>query len=320
MVTTTTFRRGGQVSESEFQNPDGSVAREMRLFDADGRIVEERFWTGDGPSSLVVYSYDALGRLAAKANVAADGTRRRAERYEYDLAGRRTKMTFLAGAAGRAGGDEVCVHYAIEGSEQAHSVPGAVTLNVAYDDRQLPAEASFHDAGGEPLRRIVFSRDHDGRLLTETVLFPGESPFPELQLDAGKVPPEERARVAATLKAAFVDHVLNSTDYRYHANGRLLEQTMRMGTLSEERTTYKYGDHELPVAQTSRSRSHSVDIDDDGSVRTSDDTAALQHHEFAYQFDAYGNWTERVCSHRVEFEPLFRRSNIERRTITYFEP
>jgi YD repeat-containing protein len=94
-VSTVTFRHDGQVSEGEFHNPDGSVARWARVYDNDGRIIEEQSWRDDGPRSTVGYSYDALGRLAARGDVAPDGTRREAETCRYDGAGRKTKVTFL---------------------------------------------------------------------------------------------------------------------------------------------------------------------------------------------------------------------------------
>ena len=319
-ISTITFRRDGQVSESEFQNPDGSVARSFRLFDDAGRVVEEQWSTREVRTTVAIYAYDALGRLASKASVSPEGSRRDDERYEYDEAGRRTKTIFLPAAAAPAGGDGVCMHYAIEGSEQSHSVPGAATLTVAYDDRELPAEAGFHDASGQLLRRILFSRDRDGRLLSESVQFSGDSPFPDLPLDAGKIPPEERARLATAMKAAFVNQVLSSTEYRYDASGRLVERTSRMGTLSEDTTTYEYAAHEHPIGQTSRSSSHGVDADEDGTVLTGDDETTIHHNRFDHQFDASGNWTERVCSWRVHLEPVFNRSNIERRTITYYDP
>jgi hypothetical protein len=44
-----------------------------------------------------------------------------------------------------------------------------------------------------------------------------------------------------------------------------------------------------------------------------------QHNRYDYQYDSHGNWTERVGSYRIGSQPEFQRSNIERRTITYYE-
>ena len=40
---------------------------------------------------------------------------------------------------------------------------------------------------------------------------------------------------------------------------------------------------------------------------------------FEYTYDAAGNWTERIASGRFDRHPEFQRTNIERRTITYYE-
>ena len=312
-VSTVTFRHDGQVSQGEVHSPDGSLARWARVYDNDGRIIEEQSWRDDGPRSRVVYSYDALGRLAARGDVAPDGTRREAETCRYDGAGRKTKVTFLSQ-------DQAHTHYGVEGTEQAYGAPEAVTLTVAYDDRDLPTEASFHNANGGLVRRIVFSRDHDGRLLTEVVYFGGESPYSDLQPHADNVPLEERANMAAALKMAFEDRAFCNISYAYDSKGRLLERTMYMGTLSEELTVFEYDDYDDPIAETSRSRNRRVDIDDDGVVRTTvEERRVQQHNRYDYQYDSHGNWTERVGSYRIGSQPEFQRSNIERRTITYYE-
>jgi hypothetical protein len=312
-VSTVTFRHDGQVSEGEFHNPDGSVARWVRVYDDDGRTIEEQSWTDDGPRSRVVYSYDALGRLAAAEHVPPDGTRRETETCRYDSAGRKTKVTFLSHDHT---GTPIC--YGVEGTEHSYAVPEAVTLTVAYDDRELPAEASFHDANGGLVRRIVFSRDHEGRLLTEVAHFGGESPFPVSHADS--IPPEERARISAELKSAFEDQVFCNMAYRYDTRGRLLERTVSIGTLSEEHTTFEYDDHDDPIGEISRSRNRGVDVDGDGVVRTTEEEPrAQQYNRYDYQFDSRGNWTERVGSYRVGSQAEFQRSNIERRTITYYD-
>jgi len=65
-----------------------------------------------------------------------------------------------------------------------------------------------------------------------------------------------------------------------------------MGTLSEERTTFRYDDHDNPIAEISDSRSRGMDIDDDGAARTSEEEPRAHHHRFDYQYDDRGNWTE----------------------------
>jgi len=313
-VSTVTFRRDGQASGGEFHNPDGSIARWARVYDAGGRVVEAQSWMDDEPGTRRRYSYDTRGRLAVVEEEAADGGRRQAESYSYDAGGRKTKISALASAK-----PNVPILYAgFEGTEQAYGAAGAATLSVAYDDRELPAEATFRDANGALIRRIVFSRDREGRLLNEVAQFPDESPFSPGPNDA-TASTEEGAKMAAVLKAAFPDHVLSSTTYAYDENGRLLERTVRMGTLSEERTTFGYDDRDNPIAEILESRSRGMDIDDDGAARTSEEEPRVHHHRLEYRYDDRGNWTERVVSGRMGSEPEFQRGNIERRTITYHD-
>jgi hypothetical protein len=311
-VSTVSFRPDGQASGGESYNPDGSIARWARVYDDEGRIIEEQSWMDNGPRSRVVRSYDALGRPAAAEGIAPDGTRREAERCRYDSAGRKTKVILLP--------QEHIDCYGIEGTEHAYGAPGAVALSIAYDQSGLPAEASFHDASGGVVRRNVFSRDHDGRLLTEVAHFDGESPFPELPPPADNVPLEERASMETALKMAFEGGVFCKTMYAYDTKGRMRERIMYMGTLSEERTTFQYRDGDDPIADTSSNRSRRVGVEDDGVVRTTEEEPRAQHHnQYDYQYDTHGNWTERVVWYRTGSQPEFQRSNIEGRTITYYE-
>ena len=212
------------------------------------------------------------------------------------------------------------IHYRFEGTENTYSVAEAVTLTVAYDDRDLPVEGSFHDSTGGLARHIVFSRDHEGRLLNEVVHFGGNSPFPEIQRDADIVPLDKDPSMAAALAMAFEDRIFCNVAYTYDKKGRLLERTMFFGILSEERTTFEYDDSDYPTAETLRTRNRRVDVDDDGVVRTTEEEPDVQQHSrYDYQYDSHGNWTERVGSYRRGSPPAFQRSNIERRTLTYYE-
>jgi hypothetical protein len=57
---------------------------------------------------------------------------------------------------------------------------------------------------------------------------------------------------------------------------------------------------------------------DGGTVKSEDRPSPVQHVRFEYQYDAYGNWTERVVSQRMEPNTDERPSNVERRTIAYY--
>jgi hypothetical protein len=315
-VSAVMFRPDGQISDSETRNPDGSVARSARVYDVGGRIIEAQTWMDGGPRSRVLHSYDPQGRPMKTVQVAWDGTQRQIDTCGYDAAGHKTKITSLLS---RHPDIRIPIGYGVEGSELAYGAPGAATLTITYDDRGLPAEACFHGENGEVIRRIVFSRDSDGHVLTEVVYFGGEAPFPELLTQADNVPLEERAKMAALLKAAFAEQVFSSVAYAYDAKGRLVERTMRMGALSEERTTFQYDDFDNPVAETSESRACEMRMDDD-VARTKVEGTRVQHHRFDYQYDAHGNWIERVVWSRTGSQAEFHRSNIERRTIAYYQP
>src|SRR5882762_196197 len=143
-VSIVTFRHDGQVSDGECHHPDGSVARWARLYDDGGRVIEAQSWMDDRPRTTQFYSYDAQGRLTAVEDVAPDGGRREADSYKCVPGGHKTKPSCLAARQT----DIPIVYYGFEGTEQAYGALGAATLSVAYADREVPADARFHDANG----------------------------------------------------------------------------------------------------------------------------------------------------------------------------
>jgi hypothetical protein len=52
-------------------------------------------------------------------------------------------------------------------------------------------------------------------------------------------------------------------------------------------------------------------------VKTEERPSHVQHVRFEYQYDARGNWTERIVWQRMEPSTDERPSNVERRTIAY---
>jgi len=304
-LTVTSFRPDGAVSSSDTHNPDGSIVHVRWIYDRAGRLTEYNSQFNDGPVDKTVYSYDAAGRPVRTVRMSHDGTQTEVENCSYDAAGKKTKVRFLGVRGPNTG-------YAIEGSEQAYPAPGATTMAIIYDERDLPATVTFQDANHNSLRSVTFVRDNSGRLLSEEMHVHEGSPAAELD----QMPLEQRAAMAVLFKEVFGD-TFSRTSYSYDSQGRLLERTRKMGSLSEEHTTFQYADHEDPIEETTEERGREASLALDGGVQHTADHVSLQHNRLEYRYDTHGNWTERMVSYRVEPNSDFQRSNIERRTITY---
>jgi YD repeat-containing protein len=310
-VTVIEFRTDGKIGASDSHYHDGTTSRVLFRYDDRGRLLETQYGPADGPFNKSVYSYDETGRHLRTASVAADGATRESETCRYDSTGRKTKVSFLDARVPNVG-------VGIEGTDHAFGAPGATTMTTAYGDRDEPEEVVLHDANHAVVRRVTFTRDREGRVLSEVVQFGGQFPFPEMQQQLGKGPAEEVAAMAAVLAQAFEAQTLHSTTYAYDRHGRVLERTERMGTLSETRTTYRYDDRDNPIEEIEEAQNRELGVDADGTPRARNESARRHDRRYEYQYDAEGNWTERIVSGRIEPNAIFQRSALERRQITYY--
>jgi YD repeat-containing protein len=313
------FQADGKISLQEFYNPDGTIFRTTYRYDNRGRLVEVQGGPSSGPFSKSLYSYDEAGRPLRTVNVAADGTVKESESYRYDSTGRKTKVTFLDERPLGAG----AVHYSIgvegSGADFAIRVSDATTMTTSYGEHDQPEEMLFHDASHAVVTRVTFTRDREGRATGEVVQFGNQFPFPEMRDVIAKLSAEEKAAMAAVLAQAFDGKTLHSRSYAYDRQGRLLEKTERMGTLSEDRTTYRYDDRDNPIEELKEDQSRELGVDNPGDTpRTRNETVRRHDVRYEYQYDREGNWTERIVSSRMEPNAIFKRSNVERREITYY--
>jgi len=129
------FRPDGQLSEIEHHNPDGSVPREVRVYDEGGRLTEDQWWANDVLTRRVLHAYEVGGRAASSVTVDVDGTKREAELCRYDENGRKTKVVFLSvpESSGASCSTGSCgTMYGVEGTDAAYSTPGATTSSTTY--------------------------------------------------------------------------------------------------------------------------------------------------------------------------------------------
>jgi YD repeat-containing protein len=308
-----TYRRDGQLAERNSHNPDGSIVRWVRLFDDAGREIEDQFWHDDKLGNRTLYTYDAQGRAAEVTAFDGEGHQRLARTNVYD-GDRRTSIDQLPSFSGLH-----IAHEVEDGSGRAYNAPGAVTRTTTYDARGHATEVQFQDANQTVVLRITLAHDDAGHLLHERVYFTGPSPFPFSDPPFRDASPADREKLAALMNLIFSERTFSEVSNTWDARGRLIEGVHRMGLLSEERMRYQYDEYDNVIELTTNSHSCEIKNDEAGQIQTQEETWREQVNRMEYVYDAHGNWIERVCSYCDNASGDFRRTNIERRTFTYYD-
>jgi hypothetical protein len=308
------FRADGQINEHVSHNPNGSVSRSTYSYDAADRLAEVQFRLDDGPVSKTLYRYDDLGRVVQTIAVDNDSTEREASTWNYDNAGRKTKIEFVSEPRG---GMACSTAYGIEGTEQSYFAEGVATITTLFGDGEHSSEALLHDSGGRVILQLAFTRDNAGRLLCEEARWPAMPASIEKGME--NAPPEERAATAAIFAQILgPEKVLSRTTYSYDERGRRIGRSESMGGMSADQTTWYYDDYDNPVRQIQEHKAHDMNVDESGNLQPSNEKSSRHEVRFDYKFDKNGNWTERAVSVRYESNPEFQRSKIERREIIYY--
>ena len=305
------FRTDGQVAEDDNHNQEGSNSRTTYTYSQAGQILEIRSETEGGPFTTI-YSYDGSGRLVSVTTLAENGNERSSEVFNYDAAGRKTGIRFHPGLRGNRARTALFV---------SGGGPDPTSTTTTYDDHDQPAEVLVHNAAHLLIQRIIYTRDGAGTLMQEETQFGTVSRFPEIENKLKDAPPEARESLKAALAAAFgPNSSFVTTTYTYDEKGRRVQRIMTMGTLSGDRTTFRFDDHDNPIEENSEHTSRDVGVDEQGNPRHSNERSDKQHTRFVYKYDAEGNWTEREVWTNFEPGGDLKRSSIERRQITYYQP
>jgi hypothetical protein len=314
-VELVTFRPDGMASGTESRY-ERQTSYSANRYDADGRLTEIESWVDAGPKMRAQFRYDAGGRPAESFLVNANGTRQQTETFSYGIDGRRTRVQFnmFAALPDDVDSDEPAWQTFIPHVSSPEPSPQIAT--VVYDSDHRPAEVLIHSAQHELRYRVTFTRDREGHLLTGETTIAGIGALgPEFEQALAEASPEERAQAEAELETVFEKFL--SVSFTYDGTGRLLEEVRRMGTLMERVTTHRYDARGALVEETSVERSHGVD-GDGPDFRETPEQRHEQRTRFEYQYDAQGNWTERVTWSQGDANPEFQRSAVERRAFTYY--
>ena len=288
--TITTFLPDGRLSETENHNADGSTFRSTYSYDPQGKLADVRFTSTSGQSGKTTYHYDDLGRLSRVSHLQDDGAGYTSDGWTYEPDGGKTKTYTVPPLP-----PDTSFSYRIESTELSYSAQGAATIVTLYDTAGRPYEALFQDAEQRPLQRVIFERDSAGRLVRES-------------LD----------RLAPFAPGVPVDLLQTTTTYTYDPDGRVHERVTHMGPIGENRITFDYDDHANVVRQVSEDIQREMQLHEDGHMEVVKENSHRHETRLDYVYDSHGNWTEKVVSGRLEPNPNFQLSNIERRAIEYY--
>ncbi len=279
-------------------------------------MIETQFRKDDLPKHRTLYRYDEAGRHVKTVEMNPDGSQRDSEVCHHKGEGRKSMVRFLDPKMTGAS----CM-YGVEGSEIAYPANGATTMTTMYDESDRPVEVQFRDASDQLLQRIIMTRDNAGRVASEEMRMNGPTAFPGLAEKLESAPFKDRARIGALVGELMGSRDgFSKTTYAYDEKGRILERCTSMLSLGGERTTFRYDEHGNPIETTTEQDSLERSFGEYGEMRTVDRDSHTQQFRFQYQYDAQGNWTERVVLDRLEANGEFQPSHIEHREITYWDP
>ncbi len=302
------FDRDRRVVQLDQRGREDSVFRTTYNYDADGRLRETQAGTADAPiMHRVVHTSDETGRPLAVTETGEDGVEHTTHTSSYDDKGRRTTVHVLPPALG-----DTAMTFGIEGSALGYGAPGATTITTRYDERDLSREALFQDASGAVIRRIVLVRDGDGRVVTEEA----ENVAPLALPEGPEMSADDREQLLALARLAFATM---RTTYEYDAEGRLVSRTQRMGLLAEDRTAYSYDERGNAIEEFTASVNRDMNLDAEGRPQTGADTTRWHDIRLAYEYDGRGNWKARIVRNRFTKDAEFEPSNVEWRTIEYYD-
>ena len=153
-----TFSPEGHLLEKRQRNADGSEWSVICRYDDSGRIVERQ--QHGKPSELISYRYDSLGRLLSVTARSAYGDEHVRESYQYDAAGRKTRIVHPPPIPAGANVG-IAIDCMFEFSPEASSI---VTL---FDEQDRPSMRIFYDPNNNADRVVLLRHDAHGRLVEE---------------------------------------------------------------------------------------------------------------------------------------------------------
>jgi len=312
MVTMTKYDPDGRAYENGYINNDGTKGVQSLTYDSEGHLLRAAWNTQAGERSTI-YNYDSQGRVTT---ITGEGNW--TTTFEYDDQGRKTRIVKSARkASGGTQGPGVFLD-----SEDLFVVPPAGGMvKTSYNERDQAVESQVYTSNGELMSRLNSAYDAKGRVTELSYVIENVG----LMLS-----PETRERAAAEPGAAEElarPMVMVRISYGYDDQNRVAEKHDHTGFARETVTKITYNDHgdEMEEISTATGHLNPPENEEGGGGSASSDAQRPrplpdEHNElhFDYQYDSFGNWTEKIVSSPADGDKPATTWSITHRTITYY--
>ena len=298
MIRETTYDPDGRISQLRTTNYDGTnVSKDVTSFtyDAEGHLLRT-VWAGQDGSSDILHYYDSQGRLT---RVTGEDSRWTTS-FEYDDQGRKTRI--VRSTDSDMGDDWFGVY--VDGNRDLFSAPpGGGWVTTSFNETDQPIEARVYGPNGELMRRLTRSYDAKGHVVESAYVIENLDSLREVMRETRAGLRSNPGALEAQLAQMLGDqNEAARVSYVYDDQGRVSEKHDDFGRSDNTITKITYNDHG-DEAEEVRTRSHPLHSPEETHVR------------YSYQYDSFGNWTERSVSYPPTADGLVI---IEHRTITYY--
>ena len=301
MIRETTYDPDGRISQVRSTNDDGTnngISKGVGSFtyDAEGHLLRT-VWTGQDGSSDTLYYYDSQGRLIGVTGQDSRWT----TSFEYDDQGRKTRIVTSTGPD--MGVDPFFVF--VDGNADLFvAPPDGGWVITPFNESGQPIESRVYGTDGELITRLNRSYDKKRRVVESAYMVESLESLREMLRETRAGLRSNPEGLEAQLAQVLGDrNVMYQVSYVYDDQARVSEKHYDSGRSENTITKITYNDHG-DEAEEIRTTSHPPKPSEEFDTR------------FEYQYDSFGNWTERVMiSGKPADEPL---KVIDHREITYY--
>jgi len=330
-LTTTEYGLDGRLLTTRASYPDGSDWVTTKTYDADGRLGKTSSGKSGEPATETLYAYDEVGRLKEVRDADGKGN---LTSYRYDQQGPKTEIkTFGPEVFERKG-------VIVAGSlwDAARTGIGGLKgggVTILFDERDLPIEMQILDSKERVVSRFIRTYDANGRIVEENHI--QENPALGFERRLGELDDKQLEAMNKAMKSMMRGRNGTGKSFTYDSQGRVTEVRDR-NWASDSVTTTSYNERG-DISEERKTVTNNL-VYPAGVAYALDEEGTLTPHrregvsgpppvpertlldiiEYRYEYDQYGNWTERTMVFRqvVDSSESGGYSTVHRRTLTYF--